>query len=495
MDKIRVRFAPSPTGYLHIGGLRTALYDYLFAKQRNGSYILRIEDTDRERLVEDATKKLVETLNALGLKHDEGPQYDTNGVMYQVGDHGPYIQSKNLEEYQEAAQRLIESGHAYPCFCSKERVDMVREDMRQRGQTPKYDGFCRGISLEEAQKRIEKGEPYVVRLKLPESTDITFTDHIRGEVTFNTDDLDDQVLIKQDGFPTYHLAVVVDDHNMEISHVIRGEEWVSSTPKHVALYEAFGWEKPEYVHLPLILNEQRKKLSKRFDSVSVEGFLEEGFLPEAVVNYVSLLGWSCGEESEIMTMDELLERFDFTKLSNSSAVFSREKMLWVNQQHIMRLDDDELYTRCLPYYIKAGLITEEEAKEEAPRLRKITTSLKERCELLADFAEKAKVFYGDELVIENDEAVEVLRQKEAKEVIEALLVELDKINEIDTENPQAPVKAVQKATGHKGKALYMSLRVAMVGQTHGVDFADILVILGKDLIIKRLKAALAKIEE
>ncbi len=490
MGKIRVRFAPSPTGYLHIGGLRTALYDYIFAKQRDGDYILRIEDTDRTRLVDDATKSLVDVLNRLGVKHDEGPQYDSDGVLYQVGDHGPYIQSKNLDEYKAAADKLVKDGHAYPCFCSKERLDMVREEKRKAGQTPRYDGFCRNISPEEAQKRIEKGEPYVIRLKLPENTDISFKDHIRGDVTFNTEDLDDQVLIKQDGFPTYHLAVVVDDHNMEISHVIRGEEWVSSTPKHVALYESLGWEEPEYIHLPLILNEQKRKLSKRHDDVSVDGFLEDGYLEEAIINYVSMLGWSPGEEDEIMGMDELIERFDFSRLSHSSAVFSVDKMRWVNAQHIRRLDPDDLAERAIPYLLDSGLITQDDVKTRNPWVKRIVSSLSERVEVLKDFGEKAKVFFGEEIVMENSEAEDQLKTESAREVIEALIAEVETLEKIDEEAPKAPFKAVQKKTGHKGKALFMTSRVALSGQTHGVDIGDLMIILGKDLILKRLRGAL-----
>ncbi len=489
MDNVRVRFAPSPTGYLHIGGLRTALYDYLFAKQRGGNYILRIEDTDRTRLVEDATKKLVDVLNKLGIKHDEGPQYDANGVLYQLGDYGPYIQSKNVDAYKEAAKKLVESGQAYHCFCSKERLDKVREALQASGETPKYDGFCRNISIEEAQKRVEKGEPYVIRLKLPEDTDITFTDGIRGELTFNTQDLDDQVLIKQDGFPTYHLAVVVDDHNMKISHVIRGEEWVSSTPKHVALYDAFGWERPEFYHLPLILNEQKKKLSKRHDDVSVEGFIEEGYLEEALINYVSMLGWSPGEEDEIMTMDEILERFDFTKISHSGAVFSTDKLKWVNGQHIRRLDISDLTNRVIPYLLESGLISQDDIKNRIEWIRRIVSSLTERVETLKEFPEKAKIFFGNELIIENEEAEDVLKQENAKDVIEALIDEITSLNEIDFENPKSVFKAVQKSSGYKGKTLFMTARVGLSGQTHGVDMGDLLAILGKDLALKRLEQA------
>ncbi len=488
--KVRVRFAPSPTGYLHIGGLRTALYSYLFAKVNDGDYILRIEDTDRTRLVEDATKKLVDTLNYIGIKHDEGPEYDSNGVLYQVGDRGPYIQSKNLANYSKYADKLIESGHAYRCFCSKERLDHIREDMKKEGLTPRYDGLCRNLSEEESKSRMENGEPYVVRLKLPENKDITFHDYIRGDVTFNTEDLDDQVLIKQDGFPTYHLAVVVDDNHMGITHVIRGEEWVSSTPKHIALYEAFGWDKPKYIHLPLILNESKKKLSKRHDDVSVESFLEKGYLKEALINYVSLLGWSPEDDVEIMSLDDLIAKFNFEKLSHSSAVFSVDKLKWVNAQHIRNMDIEELMVRAIPFMIKAGTITDQDVTESRELVEKMVLALQERVEVLSEFGEKAKVFVDEDVVMEDESCLELLAGEHAKPVIETFLREIKALDSITDDNAKAPFKVVQKETGYKGKKLFMTIRVALSGQMHGVDMNDLLVILGKDKVISRLEKAL-----
>ncbi len=490
--RVRVRFAPSPTGYLHIGGLRTGLYSYLFAKKHGGDYILRIEDTDRTRLVDDATKRLVETLNYLGVRHDEGPQYDAEGVLYQVGDAGPYIQSKNLGSYTKAADKLIESGHAYRCFCSKERLDNIRSDMKKNGLTPKYDGLCRNLSESESKSRMENGEDYVVRLKLPESTDITFHDYIRGDVTFNTDDLDDQVLIKQDGFPTYHLAVVVDDHHMGITHVIRGEEWVSSTPKHIALYDAFGWEKPKYIHLPLILNESKKKLSKRHDDVSVESFLEKGYLKEALVNYVSLLGWSPSDDVEIMSLEDIIEKFDFEKLSHSSAVFSVDKLKWVNAQHIRGMDIDELVSRAMPFMLASGVISEDDVKNNKDLIKMMVSSLQERVELLSEFGEKAKVFVGEAVEMENSECEELLQGEHAPIVIESFLRAVREQGSLTDDNAKAPFKVVQKETGYKGKNLFMTIRVALSGNMHGVDMKDLLLILGYDKVIQRLENALNK---
>lgn len=486
---VRVRFAPSPTGYLHVGGLRTALYDYLFAKIYNGKYVLRIEDTDQSRLVKDATISLVNTLNYLEIRHDEGPQFDSGSNLYTVGDYGPYIQSSNLEKYKETAETLVKSSKAYRCFCSKERLDNIRNEQRKNGQTPRYDGFCRNISEEESQKRIEKGEPYVIRLKLPEKTDITFTDKIRGKVTFNTEDLDDQVLIKQDGFPTYHLAVVVDDNHMKISHVIRGEEWLSSTPKHIALYDALCFEKPEYIHLPLILNSEKKKLSKRHDDVSVEKFIEDGYLKEALVNYVALLGWSPEDDVEIMSLDDIIAKFNFEKLSHSSAVFSIDKLKWVNASHIRDMDIEKLEKRAVAFMKKYGSLNDDYIKNEKEKLRMMVEAFRERSETLMDFALKSKFFFED-YTLPEDGARKHLETEGTKEVIEAFIKELNDMSEINIDNAKKPFTNLQKNHGFKAKEIFMRIRVALSGQSGGVDMNAIMIILGKDKIIHRLKKTL-----
>ena len=329
MSEVRVRFAPSPTGFVHIGSLRTALYNYLFAKKMGGKYILRVEDTDRTRLVDGAIENMLNAMKWAGVNHDEGVMLDDNGNVVQKGEYGPYIQSERLDIYKKYIQELLDNGKAYYCFCTKERLDEVREKQKEAGETPRYDGHCRDLTQEEIDAKIAAGEPYVIRLRLPENHVIKFTDLVRGETEFNTNDLDDQVLIKTDGFPTYHFAVVVDDHLMKITHVIRGEEWVSSTPKHVYLYEAFGWEAPKFVHLPNILNKEKKKLSKRQGDVAVEDFKKKGYLPEGLVNYVALVGWSPEENKEIFSMEELEQAFSIERVSKSGGVFDTEKLNWV----------------------------------------------------------------------------------------------------------------------------------------------------------------------
>ncbi|MDD7543170.1 MAG: glutamate--tRNA ligase, partial [Peptoniphilaceae bacterium] len=322
-----VRFAPSPTGYLHIGGLRTALFNYLYARHYEGKFILRIEDTDRTRFVEGALENLIQMLQWAGLDYDEGPVLTQDGLK-QTGGNGPYIQSERVDAglYRRYAEQLIEEGKAYYCFCSEERLNALREAQKQRNETPRYDGHCRQFTLEEARARVAKGEPYVIRMKLPADQDITFHDQIKGDITINTDEMDDQVLIKSDGFPTYHFAVVIDDHFMGVTHVVRGEEWITSTPKHIFLYHCFGWQAPTYVHLPTVLGEDHKKLSKRNGDASVEQYVAKGYLRDALINYIALLGWSPKSNQELLSREDLIREFDFDRVSNTGGIFDIKKL-------------------------------------------------------------------------------------------------------------------------------------------------------------------------
>lgn len=338
--KVRTRFAPSPTGYLHIGGLRTALYSYLYAKQNGGDFLLRIEDTDQQRLVEGATESLVKVLNTVNLIADEGVLLDDQGEIKQVGEHGPYIQSQRLGKYTEAIKQLINNQQAYYCFCSSERLDEMRANQQAQNIPPMYDGCCRNLNPDDAKKRVEAGESHVIRLAVPKDEKILVNDMVRGEVVFDSNTIDDQVLMKSDGFPTYHLAVVVDDHEMNISHVIRGEEWLSSTPKHVLLYKMFNWEMPSFAHLPLILNKDKSKLSKRQNDVAVEDYLIKGYPVEALINFVALLGWHpSNSEKELFTLTELVKEFDPTKIQKAGAVFDQEKLLWLCGKHLANIDN------------------------------------------------------------------------------------------------------------------------------------------------------------
>ncbi len=334
LSNIRVRFAPSPTGYLHVGGLRTALYNFLFARKSGGKFILRIEDTDRARFVEGAVENLISTLRWAGLEYDEGP-----GIG---GEFGPYVQSERTEIYKKHIDLLIENGTAYRCFCTPERLDQMRKAHDLNRGIPKYDRTCLRLSEKEIQDNVAEGKKFVVRMKVPDSTMVRFSDIIRGEVEFSSEQIDDQVLIKSDGYPTYHLANVVDDHLMQISHVIRGEEWLSSTPKHVLLYQFFGWDMPQFAHLPLLLNPDRSKLSKRQGDVAVEDYRAKGYLNEALVNFIALLGWNPGDDREIFAIDELEKEFSLEKVNKAGAIFNFEKLNWLNFQHLRRKSDDEV---------------------------------------------------------------------------------------------------------------------------------------------------------
>ncbi|QEK11143.1 glutamate--tRNA ligase [Crassaminicella thermophila] len=483
---VRVRFAPSPTGFVHIGSLRTALYNYLFAKQKGGKYILRVEDTDQTRYVEGAIENMIEALKWAGIEHDEGVMLE-NGKLVQKGEYGPYIQSERLEIYQKYINQLIENGHAYYCFCSKERLDEVREAQKERGETARYDGHCRNISIEEAKKRIANGEEHVVRLKLPENHDIAFHDVIRGNVVVNTNDLDDQVLIKTDGFPTYHFAVVVDDHLMGITHVIRGEEWVPSTPKHVYTYEAFGWEAPKFVHLPNILNKDRKKLSKRQGDVAAEDFKNKGYLPEGLINYLALVGWSPEDNQEIFSMEELIEKFSLERVSKSGGVFDTDKLNWINSHYIKEAPIDEITDLAIPHLVKAGYIKEDEKKEKYQWLKDMVTVLKDRISYVGEITEKVDIFFKTEIKPADEQAEEILKLDHLPHLLEVFAKKVEEAEQIDEEFGKKAFKSIQKETGYKGKNLFMPIRVALTGEVHGPDLPLMMKVLGKQNILSRIE--------
>ena len=483
MSEVRVRFAPSPTGYLHIGGLRTALYNYLHARQNNGKFILRIEDTDRTRFVEGAVENLIHELEWSGLTIDEGVVLE-EGKPVDRGEFGPYTQSERVEAgiYSFYIDELLEKGYAYYCFCSKERLEQVKNQQKADGMMPKYDGLCRGVSLEEAKKRVAAGEEHVIRMKLPANTDIKFNDLIKGNISINTDDMDDQVLIKSDGFPTYHFAVVVDDHLMKITHVIRGDEWLTSTPKHIFLYEAFGWDVPQYVHMPTVLNKSGKKLSKRHDDVSVADFRKMGYLAEGLINYLALIGWSPESNEEILPMEELIRQFSFDHVSKSGAIFDREKLDWVNGHYIRALAVEDLAERIKPYLVKAGFISEDIDSE---RLNLITSTFQESISKLSEVVEQSSFLFEDIAITEED-AVEMASGEQVPELVNAFKEELSEVETVDQEFAKTVMKKIQKKTGIKGKNLFMPVRAILSGTVHGPELVNIIEILGKDEIIHRL---------
>lgn len=487
MTDVRVRFAPSPTGYLHIGGLRTALFNYLYARHTGGTMILRIEDTDRTRFVEGALENLLKALSWAKVEIDEGVMLDESGKVTERGEYGPYIQSDRVKAgiYNKYIEKLIEEDKAYYCFCSQERIDKVRDQQKADGLTPKYDGLCRSIPLEEAKKRIANGEEYTVRLKLPKNREISFVDRIKGKITFNTDDMDDQVLIKRDGFPTYHFAVVVDDHLMKITHVVRGDEWISSTPKHVYLYEAFGWDAPEYIHLPTVLNENHKKYSKRNGDGMVEDFIEEGYLPEGLINFLALLGWSPDSEEEIFSIEELAKQFDFDRVNKTGAVFDKRKLDWVNGHYVREMSVEDLAKAIKPFMEKSGLVDENYSDENYKLLAETWQSAIDK---FSDAPKLSKNYYlEDSDVCYDDEAKEILKEEDSKKLIDVYLAKLDEVSEIDEDFAKTIMKKIQKETGIKGKNLWFPIRAAITGSVHGPDLSNVMLLMGKDKINNRLK--------
>jgi len=482
---VRVRFAPSPTGFVHIGSLRTALYNFLYAKKMQGKYVLRVEDTDRTRLVEGALEGMLRAMDWASVNHDEGVVLE-NGKVAQIGEFGPYIQSERLEIYSSYINTLLDKGDAYHCFCTKERLERVREEQKQAGLDPKYDGHCRELSLEELQDKLDRGENHVIRMKLPENKNISFDDVVRGKVSIHTSDMDDQVLIKADGFPTYHFAVVVDDHLMNITHVIRGEEWLTSTPKHVLLYKMFGWEAPTFVHLPNILNSERKKLSKRQGDVAVEDFKNKGYLPEALVNYIALVGWSPEDNKEIFSMDELIEAFSLERVSKSGGVFDTAKLNWVNSHYIKETDTDRLIDIATPFIIKEKIMSKEEIENSREWLKMAMDTVKDRLDYLAQFPSEIKMFFSDKVDYVEEEAKEFMKLEHMKELAEALKSKIATIDKITPDFVSAMFKEIQKENGIKGKNLFMGTRVIITGQNHGPDIPMVLTLLGKEKVISRI---------
>ena len=470
--KIRVRFAPSPTGYLHIGGLRTALYDYIYAKQQNGDFILRIEDTDRNRYVEGAVENLIESLQKMGVDFDEGPGKE--------GDYGPYLQSNRLEIYQKYINILLESGDAYYCFATKDELDEMREKQKKEGLNPKYDGRYRNYPLEKAKKRIADGEPYVIRLKIRQEGTFVFYDKIRGKVEIDASLMDDQVLMKSDGYPTYHFASVVDDHLMEISHVIRGEEWISSTPKHVFLYECFGWKPPKWIHLPLILNPDKTKLSKRQGDVAVEDYLRKGYLPEALVNFITLLGWHPKTDKEIISLPQTIKEFSFKRVNKAGAVFDIEKLNWMNGWYIRNSSLDRIAQLAKPYFKKADINI-----EDANKYKDVVDLARGYANTLPEIVKHGRVFYQQ--IELDDSQLEYISDSDIKNMFEYIVSNIKDIEAWSENEIGKFTKKIMKETGVKGKKFYHSMRLSLFGKTSGPDVPKIIKVLGKKGVIKRLK--------
>lgn len=480
MTKIRTRFAPSPTGRMHVGNLRTALYAYLITKHEGGDFILRIEDTDQEREVEGAVDIIKRTLAATGLVHDEGPDKDKG--------YGPYVQSERQAQglYLKYAKELIEKGKAYYCFCDKERLEECHKVIRlENGETKEinvYDKHCLSLSREEVEANLAAGKPYVIRQNVPTEGTTTFHDDIYGDITVNNDELDDMILIKSDGFPTYNFANVVDDHLMGITHVVRGNEYLSSSPKYNLLYEAFGWDVPVYVHCPLITDEEHHKLSKRCGHSSYEDLIEQGFVSEAVVNFVALLGWSPTDNKEIMSLDELIKAFDYHHMSKSPAVFDYGKLKWMNGEYIKAMDFDKFYERALPYIRQA-------IKKDLD-LKKIAAMVKTRIEIFPDIPPLIDFF---EELPEYDIAMYTHKKMKTNtetslQVLEEILPTLEALDDYTNDSIYAAISAFTADKGYKNGYVLWPIRTAVSGkQMTPAGATEIMEIIGKDESVARIK--------
>ena len=493
---VRVRFAPSPTGSLHVGGGRTALFDWLFAHGearrlgREGAFLLRIEDTDQKRLVEDATQGIFDALSWFGLDWDEGPD--------KGGSFGPYTQSERTALYQEHAETLIAGGHAYRCFCTPERLERVRQEQQARKEPPGYDRHCRDLDPETVRVNRDAGLPWVVRFAMPRDGETRIHDLIRGEIVYRNATLDDRVILKSDGFPTYHLANVVDDHLMAITHILRGEEWIPTAPLHIQLYAAFGWEPPILAHMPLILAPGGGKLSKRHGASAMEEFRANGFLPEALMNYLALLGWSLDGETEIFSKDDLLAKFTLDRVSASPATFDHAKLRWFNQQyinHILTLDD--LALRLVPFLAEAGLVPPEtDAGHPAfPLLRDATALLKDRLETLADAPDLMGFLLRDD-PDPYDATLLVPKKADPLATLEALVAVRDALSDVDVTDEAATetrLRALAEELGIKAGQLFMPIRVAVTGRTQSPGLFETLRVVGPERVRARLDAAIERL--
>ena len=477
---VRTRFAPSPTGYLHLGGLRTALYTYLFTKKNNGVFILRIEDTDQERLVEGATEKIYKSLKLAGLNWDEGP--DVGGPV------GPYIQSERKDMYLPYAQQLVREGKAYYCFCTKEELAERRAAAEAEGKTWKYDKHCLHLSPEEIQAKLDAGVPYVIRQNIPESGEASFDDVLYGHISVDCSELDDNVLIKADGLPTYNFANVIDDHTMGITHVLRGNEYLSSTPKYNLLYDAFGWEKAVYIHLTPVMADSTRKLSKRHGDPSFEDLLDEGYLKDAVVNYISLVGWNPGDNREFFTMDELIEAFSLEGLSKSPAIFDKNKCRWMNAEYIRRMTPEEFTAAAMPWYEKAGIAHMD--KDILQRNLQPRVEVFGELPAMVDFLTRMPEF-GEELYFSKKMKTNA---DTARRDLPVIIDTLEKLPEWTEESVHTALLNLAAEQGVKNGVILWPARIAMAGKlVTPCGAIEIAVLLGREETLRRMKDSLAKL--
>ena len=482
---VRVRYAPSPTGYPHVGNIRTALFNWLFARHNGGSFVVRIEDTDVARTVEGALEAILDGLRWLGMDWDEGPEVG--------GKYGPYFQSQRRELYREAAERLISQDNAYRCYCSPQRLEEMRKEQQRRKQPPGYDRLCRELSAEQRREKEAEGIVPVVRFKTPLEGQTGFKDLIRGEVVFEHNIIDDFVLLKSDGYPTYHLASVVDDHLMEITHVLRAEEWLSSTPRHLLLYDRLGFEPPQFVHLPMILGSDRSKLSKRHGAVSITEYQEQGYLPEAMVNFLALLGWSLDDKTELMSRQQLIDNFSLERVSKTAAIFNRDKLDWMNGVYIRSLTLEDFTRRALTF-LDRDLPDGVKRPLSIDYIRQIMPLVQERAKTLAEVADLTQFFFVDEL--DYDASLLTGKNMTGESVtraLEAAQQKLEALSAFDTESLEDLLRPLAVELGLKTGQLFGTLRVAVTGRTAAPPLFQTMAVLGKERCLKRIEAALDRL--
>ncbi len=481
-DKVRTRFAPSPTGYMHIGNLRTALFEYLIAKHNGGDFLLRIEDTDQGRLVEGAVDIIYETLKQVGLNWDEGPDIG--------GDYGPYVQSERVGMYKGYAEQLVEAGHAHYCFCSEEEIQKQREEAESLGLSFRFDDPCKHLSKEEIQERLDAGEPYVIRQTINNVGETSFDDEVYGHIDFDGDLLDEQILLKSDGFPTYNFANIIDDHTMNITHVVRGNEYLSSTPKYNLIYDAYGWKRPTYVHVPPVMKDEKHKLSKRNGDASFQDLVAKGYLPEAIINYIALLGWAPEDEQEIFSLDELIEKFDVSRISRSPAIFDINKLTWMNGVYLRNMDEETYFQTVKPWLDQA-------VKGDYDK-REIAKIIQPRIDVLNQIQESVDFF---DTMGEYD--LEMYRHKKMKSTPELALTALKAarpvlagIEDWTEENVHEALLALPREMGLKNGQVLWPVRTALSGKQFTPGGAiEIAFILGKDDSLRRMDAAIARLEQ
>jgi len=482
VSDLRVRFAPSPTGYLHIGGARTALFNYLYARHNGGKFVLRIEDTDTERTIEDSAEKMMQSLRWLGLNWDEGPVVG--------GPAGPYQQSLRQDLYRKYVSLLLDKGLAYKCYCSPEELEAEREEARAQKKAPRYSGRCRDLTPEEREELERQGRKYAVRLKTPDQGITVVDDIIHGEVSFKNEEIADFIIMKSDGFPTYNFACVIDDWLMGITHVLRADEHLSNTPRQMMIYRALSAPMPKFGHVPMILAPDRSKLSKRHGAQTVEEFMDKGYLPEAIVNYLALLGWTPPDATkEFMTLEEMAEEFDLSRVSSTPAIYDVQKLTWMNGQYIKRLEPDVLVSRYIPFAAKYGLGTAEELSEKREWLRGVVISLQERAKTLEELAEMSEFYFTPPKTYDEKGVKRFFLKPNVADLLEKGADALLSLTEWTEENCETAYRELIDKEGIKGGELIHPSRLALTGKTVGPGLFEIMAVLGKDETVSRLRSA------